>query len=204
MRGVSSKLGECGRPVGAVLAAALTAAFGFGLAGCASAQAYNPSGLDGAQLGRVQSICRSDMGLWADEPPIPNPGDPRLDPLENHYQGCVASLSQSLRSVAASQGLAQADHDCRARGLADGSPDLAECVLDGERRGAASGMTAIPVSDEAARVAPRSFYTAAPHEEARREELACARLGLNPAGAAFDDCVTNLRDTLYAIDNPQN
>jgi hypothetical protein len=185
----------------AAMAGAVAAA---GLGGCASAQPYNPAGLDGAQLGRVEGVCQSVMGLWANEPPIPGPGDPRLDPLENHYQGCVASLSGSLRSVDQSYGLAQADRDCRGRGLASGGPDLAQCVLETQRAGALRAPTMTAVSDERVQVAPRSFYSAGPHEESRREEMACARLGLNPVDLAFDNCVKDLKDTFYAIDNPQN
>lgn len=178
------------------------------VAACASAAAYNPSGLSGAQLDRVTDICRSVMGLQSSEPLILGPGDARLTYGENHYQGCIASLSSSLQSIDDANAGAMLDRDCRAQGLAEGSPMLAECVLQSRRSGHlfenARAMTATPVADTFSRVAPGSFYSARPHEEGQREQAACAALGLNPITEGFDSCVRDLRDTFYAIDNPQN
>jgi hypothetical protein len=187
----------------------LTQTFGYfisaaSIAGCALASPYNPAGLSEGQLSRISDICQSAMGLSPNEPPILGPGDPRLADGENHYQGCIAALSDSVSRVGEAYGAVRADQDCRARGFAEGTPGLAECVLRSERTEASvRPMSATPVSDEEA-VAPGSFYRARPHEETQRVELACARLGLNPVGEPFDDCVKEMKDTFFAIDNPQN
>jgi hypothetical protein len=38
----------------------------------------------------------------------------------------------------------------------------------------------------------------------RREQVACAALGLEPTDGAFKSCVKGLSDTFYAIDHPIN
>jgi hypothetical protein len=47
-----------------------------------------------------------------------------------------------------------------------------------------------------------SYYFASPHETARREQFACAALGLSPAQPDFKTCVQQLSATFYAIDHP--
>lgn len=190
-------------------AVSASALFAFlAVAGCASAEPYNPSHLDGGQLGRVEGVCQSAMGLSPSEPPIWGPGDPNLTPGENHYQGCVASLSDTLRRINRSDAALQADADCRARGLTPGSAGLAECVLHGvdakpSIQPASTAMLASPGGQAAA--PPRgSFFFAGGAEINRRERLACAELGLNPAFEGFASCVKDMDDTFFAIDNPHN
>ena len=191
----------------------VAAGFGAAIAGlaissCASAETYNPARLDQAHLGEVVGICQSVMGLQADEPPLLGNDNPRLTPLENHYQGCIASLSGSLRGVADRAAVLTADQTCRTGGAAPGSPQLAQCVLKSVRanRGAAGAgaeaLTATPVAGVQIATPARSFYGIGNHEKARRIGEACAQLGLNPAYGAFDACVKDMKDTFYAIDNP--
>jgi hypothetical protein len=47
-----------------------------------------------------------------------------------------------------------------------------------------------------------SLLYASPHETLRREQLACAQLGLEPPGDLFTSCVNALETTFFAIDNP--
>lgn len=183
------------------------------VAGCATAAPYNPKDLEAVQLDRVSQICQVAMGLSPSEPPSGVWGaaqDPHLDPGENHYEGCIASLSESLQSMNSRQALAGADANCRAQGYGQDTPGLAECVLNsqGQRRASAG------VADQAAYARPsaaglvgvkaNSFYTARPHEVSLRERQACAQLGLNPLYGAFDNCVSNMDWTFYWIDNPHN
>jgi hypothetical protein len=193
----------------ALLAASVFA--GGGVAGCASAADYNPQNLDAAQLGQIARICQSTMGLSPDEAYSPIWGaaqDPRLDPGENHYQGCVASLSDALRAESDGMAVARADEQCRAQGYKDGGADLAECVLHWRDTHVASAQQDAPaaqanlVSQTYPQTGARSFYTAWPGEIARREREACAQLGLDPAEAAFDQCVSHMDNTFYRIDNP--
>ena len=87
-----------------------------------------------------------------------------------------------------------------------GSPELALCVLQTanehpeptESQSAAAGQT--PVGEKLA--AAGSYYFASPGETARREQVACAALGLSPAEAGFKSCVQQLSATFYSIDHP--
>ena len=107
--------------------------------------------------------------------------------------------------------MARIDQNCRAKGFAPDSPALAQCVLRAEETQTVSasdddrGVSAMPISDAPPQQRPRSFFhSPTPAETARNEALACASLGLNPAHAEFDGCVKDLKDTFYAIENPQD
>ncbi len=157
-------------------------------------------GLDTGQRAQLGEVCQSTMGLKSWEAPSSVWGgaqDPKLGGGENHYQGCVNSLATALSGVGQAHSMVRADADCRARGFAEGSPSLAECVLH------APAARVEPVAlGGGERRAPSSFYTASPGEIARREREACAAVGLNPLSAAFDNCVADMSDTFDRIDNP--
>jgi hypothetical protein len=177
-------------------------------AACASIPSeFNPDSLGGAQFSRVDTICQTVMGLspkerltggdWRGE------GE-RLDYMTSHYRGCVTSLSDSALDISGSQASTQADADCRSRGYANGSPDLALCVLENkDRLRSAPGPDSIAANNTVALpVASGSFFYARPGETHRREEIACAALGLEPSGNGFGACVKSLDDIFFAIDNP--
>ena len=92
------------------------------------------------------------------------------------------------------------------KGYASGSADLAECVLQRVRAPAtaasSSSSSAITVRTAANATHLRSFFFASPHETRRREEVACARLGLEPPYGEFAQCVSRLDNNFYALDNP--
>jgi hypothetical protein len=194
-----------------LLTAASCAMVSWSMTGCAATPtAYNPDGLGSAQFARVAEICQTVMGL------SPSEGlsggnwrhNDRLDYWTNHYRGCIVSLSDSLQRVSDVQVAQQADADCRAKGFKSDSPDLALCVLRSVNSHPdpattqASSAAALPISET---VTPAgSFFYASPHETVRREQVACAALGLEPAHGAFESCVKGLSDTLDAIDNPIN
>lgn len=188
------------------IAAVVVFLAGAGAAGCASSSPFNPAGLDESHLGQVDNICQSQLGLSPDEQAIYGPGTPGLDTdTENHYQGCIASLSRTLQGSNDASASVRANQDCEARGLPSGSPALAQCVLASERAGAP------PMADHPAEFVtlartarPGSYYSATPRHQRLMEENACATLGMNPVGEAFDACVKSLQDTFYSIDNPIN
>ena len=189
-------LNSCARRKRGLATLAGAAAFAFVAGGCASAAPYNPAHLEQGQLQAVGGICQSAMGLSADERPIPGDGNPRLDPLENHYEGCVATLSHALEregQILASQ---RAEENCvqPAKGA-----DHALCVLKAADRPYAPARveTAVPTASPTL-----SSFWVTPREWRRRTERACASIGLDPAGGGFDSCVKHMTDTFYAIDNP--
>ncbi len=175
-------------------------------AACATTPSvFNPDGLADGQLTRVTDVCQTVLGLSPKEPLTGGEwraAGERLDYWTSHYRGCVTSLSDSVMRISDSQANSQADRDCRARGYPSGSPDLALCVLDSKDRlrGTQSADTmnaSLPLP-----AATGSFFYARPGDTSRREQIACAALGLEPMGGDFSGCVKSLDDTFFAIDNP--
>ena len=133
-------------------------------------------------------------------------GDSHLDYWTSRYRGCVTSLSDSVQNVGEIHAKQQADQACRAKGYADGSPDLALCVLQSARQNQGTGdvqqAAAGEHSTQAVPSARGSLFYASAHERRQREELACAALGIEPTGSAFSACVKDLQRTFHAIDTP--
>lgn len=193
----------------------LTVAFcvlaGLNITSCVAEQPYNPDKLGADQFSRVSQICQTVMGLSPNEALSSGNwlGNDRLDYDTSHYRGCLLSLSDSLQSVVDAQVTQEADANCRAKGLKPGSADLALCVLrsvNSHSDSAPTQSTDVSATPISSLVTPskRSFYTASSHETARREQAACAALGLSPAEGAFKTCVRQLDGTFYAIDHPIN
>lgn len=167
---------------------------------------FNPDSLGDAQLARVAIVCQTVIGLSPKERLTggewSGAGD-RLDYWTSHYRGCITSLSDSVMGIADLHADQQADSNCRARGFASGSADLALCVLDSKdqlRGPQAAGLllsASVPLP-----AANGSFFYARPAETHRREQIACAALGLEPTQADFSNCVRGLDATFFAIDNP--
>ncbi len=177
---------------------------------CVSAAPYNPGRLGSDQLARVGGICQNVIGLSPTEPLVwgIHTGVADLDTWTSHYRGCVFSLSSSLSRLDSQRVARQAEEACRAKGLAPDSAELAVCVLRARSSepsaGTAEPATLAAASGEAPTHPLRSFYSASHREIGRREQLACAELGLVAASAPFESCVRNLKRTFFAIDNPVN
>jgi hypothetical protein len=198
-------------PLASMLTAASSAMAVLSVSACAAATpAFNPNGLQEGQLSRVAQVCQNVMGLSPSERLIGGNwvGDSRLEYWTSRYRGCMTSLSDSVRNAGDMDANQQADHACRAKGYADGSPDLALCVLQSARQfQGRDGAQQTPVSQQSAEALPTasgSLFYASAHERRRREELACAAVGIEPTGAAFKACVNDLQNTFHAIDTPIN
>jgi hypothetical protein len=50
----------------------------------------------------------------------------------------------------------------------------------------------------------RSYFAVSPGTAFRREQLACAEVGLDPTGGVFPGCAADLHAALAAADNPMN
>jgi hypothetical protein len=148
------------------------------LASGASAAPRDP--LSGEEVGAIGQVCASVLGL---------------EPNEAQYGGCVDSLSASAQSLGRAHRLWRAQSDCLGEGHRADTPELAECevtknrpspvAIDGRSSGSAS-----------------SYFYASPTEVRRREQEACAHLGLDRADEAFSTCVENLQTNLFETDNP--
>jgi hypothetical protein len=175
----------------------------------ATPMAFNPDGLPDAQLSRVAQVCQNVMGLNPSEPLMGGNwlGGPSLPYWTNHYRACITSLSDTLQRRSDLEATREADRECRAKGYADGTPDLALCVLQSKRRTSASNgpqlVTALdgPGAQELP-TAGGSFFYASGRETRRREENACAVLGLESADGAFGACVNDLQGIFHSIDTP--
>jgi hypothetical protein len=173
-----------------------------GSASCVSHSPYNPDRLDSTQVSTVANICRTVMRLDPSEPPVANlwPGDPDPAATTNDYRGCVASLSNSLRSSATARLEVQADEDCRSKGLRPNSSRFAACVLKMSQAQSAQHVPQAQYADLV--VTPETATLGDPDlsvpEVLRRERLACARIGLDPTGISFAGCVHGLHDVLSA------
>ena len=174
---------------------------------CAAATPqFNPNDLQEAQISRVAAVCQNVMGLSPSERLVGGYwlGDSRLDYWTSRYRGCVTSLSDSVRTIAEGQANEQADRECRAKGYGQGTPDLALCVLQTAHEKQAV-VTAQSPSQQASQPLPTasgSLFYASGRERHRREELACAAVGIEPTGDAFSACVSDLQRTFHAIDTP--
>lgn len=144
------------------------------LVGCAVASSdYNPDSLPKEQVERIAQICQNVMGLNPSEPPVSgvHPGTPHLDPNVSHYQGCVASLSDSAQRRSDASAARQARLNCRAQGLEPDSPELALCVLrraESYSASAASTGGTSKASPEIDTPETASTSNAAPHETLHR------------------------------------
>jgi hypothetical protein len=189
------------------LAAASAAIAVLSTSACAAATpAFNPDGLQDAQLSGVAQVCQNVMGLSPSERLVGGEwlGDSRLDYWTSRYRGCVTSLSDSVQNAVESQAKANADRDCRAKGYATGSPDLALCVLQSARETRSADTAQVGSQQTAAPLptASGSLFYASAHERRQREELACAAVGIEPTSDAFKGCVNDLQNTFHAIDTP--
>jgi hypothetical protein len=133
---------------------------------------FNPDNLNPEQLIHVTEVCRTVLGLSADERQQggDRTGDDRLDFRTSHYQGCILSLSDSVRAVGEARTLGQV-------------------VTSGNSTGAA-----LPA-------AGGRFAFASPREVARREKLACGSLSADLSGDEIDNCARALSQTFYVIDH---
>jgi hypothetical protein len=170
--------------------AAMAGVFAFaGLAAGAHAAPYpyNPDGLDGGQTSQIAQTCRSVVGV--------GPSDAR-------YYACVGALSGSAKNLDRGRALQQARGDCLSHGYGAGSPDLDVCVVQsaGRERPAAPDMAMSRPMEEPGRT--RSYAYAPQSEVHRREELSCARMGMDPSSGGFAECVAGLDSALFAADNP--
>lgn len=193
---------------------------GASIVGCATAAANDPQ--SPAASGRVAAICQNVLGLSPSERLTGGNwmGNDKLDYWTSHYRGCLVSLSDSQQGARDTAVVQQAEDRCRAKGLQAGSPDLALCVLQSandhpeptstqrtattQANATSQATTTTEGASAEPTAAPGSFYFASASEIARREQVACAAIGLSPAQGEFKGCVQQLRATFYAIDHPIN
>ena len=121
-----------------------------------------------------------------------------LAPGEKHFAACEESLSDSLRNLRDGEGMALARRRCIDRGYRPNTSGLAECELAAAPAGAARG----PGYDAPVPGGSRSYFLVSRDIAFQRDQLACARLGFDPAQSAFADCASELRGALARASQP--
>lgn len=145
------------------------------------------------QLAQAQEICEIVV---------------RVQPDDEHFDGCVTSLEGSLERASREHTVVHARNECVAQGLKPGSSDLALCLL--RAADATPGATDPPnqpnlMTGGRNERAPSSIdSSASPDNAMQREQQACAELGFDPAFGAFENCVADLQSTLQRIDFSAN
>ena len=147
------------------------------------------------QLAQAQEICEIVV---------------RVQPDDEHFEGCVSSLKASLESVSREHAVVHARNKCFAQGLKAGSSDLAVCLLQAADATPSSDMMNAPIQVSQlidtgeVPTSAGSDFSASFDAVLQREQQACAMLGLDPAFGAFANCVADLQDTLQRTDFPAN
>jgi len=174
------------RRAGVAMAGAFALA-AFAASAHAAPYPYNPDGLDGGQTSQIAQTCRSVVGVG---------------PADARYYACVGALSGSAKNLDRGRALREARGDCESRGYRAGSPDLDVCVVQSADRSrvAAPDMAMSRPMEEPGLA--KSYAYAPQSEVHRREELSCARMGMDPSSGGFAECVAGLDSALFAADNP--
>jgi hypothetical protein len=141
------------------------------------------------QLARARQICESVI---------------RVRPGEEHFTGCVSSLTGSLQNVSRVHAVVQARNACFAEGLKPDSTDLSLCLLQADDARPAAEAASPPGMANTTEIEMKqsseadvsTSFDAVFH----REQQACAQLGLDAAFGTFDSCVASLQGTLQRID----
>jgi hypothetical protein len=133
----------------------------------------------------IGSVCAHVIGVMAGE---------------RHYAACVQSLGQSLQGLRQGEGMGLARRDCLARGFRPNTAGLAECEL--EMAPAATEEVSGPQMDAAIPGGARSYFMISRATAYQRFQLACAKLGFEPAQDAFGGCVADLRSALARASDP--
>jgi len=121
-----------------------------------------------------------------------------LAPGEKHFAACEQSLADSLRGLREGEGTGLARQECLGRGYRANTPGLAECELSAAPAAEPRG----PAFDAPIPGGSRSYFLVSRDTAFQRDQLACAKLGFDPAQSAFADCASELRGALARASEP--
>ena len=121
-----------------------------------------------------------------------------LAPGEKHFAACEQSLSDSLHNLRQGEGYASARRGCLDRGYRPNTAGLAQCELATTPASDPQG----PAYDAQVPGGSRSYFMVSRDVAFQRDQLACAKLGFDPAQNAFADCASDLRAALARASEP--
>src|SRR5579862_4059614 len=144
------------------------------------------------QIAYARDLCTGVVGIY---------------PGEEHFKGCVSSLTDSIQSASQEHAIVQARSKCFAQGYNPGSSDLALCLLQAANAHPVAGawtplvdLNGIDNRDDRAMF----NFTSSLGTISDREQQACARLGFDPAFGDFASCVADLQSVVQNTDMPSN
>lgn len=150
--------------------------------GCAINPEPPTFGLDADSAALVRQTCNDVMGL-------------KVGP---EFDACGGSLADSMRIIHDATLTAQADVACEQQGLAQGTPELAKCVVL-YRRANTPTLASIARPDAADTSTWTPYFSMSDAQRMERAELSCAQLGLHPSWGSFNYCVADLRHSILNI-----
>ncbi|SRR5579883_781656 len=109
-------------------------------------------------------------------------------------QECMDSLASSLAAKTERSALAASYRFCSGRGLSEGSAAFSTCMLDNRDRLGAAAPEPVKLSYDAN---AQGYFAIGNGDRWRREQYACAQIGLTPGTAAFGQCVAGLDASLF-------
>lgn len=124
---------------------------------------------------------------------------------------CLESLARVLGTRSEGDSIQSAIAECQKRNLREGTGEFSTCVLDGrnaseDARASAGDVESVVVTEfkiaQPSRLNRSSYVESPPRERRRKQEYACAQLGLTPGFFAFSNCVADLAITLEAAERP--
>jgi len=113
-----------------------------------------------------------------------------------YRQECLDSLARSLAAKAASARMADSYVACRGQGLNEGTAAFSTCMLD-DRGAAVSGQPVKLAYDSNMPENAKSYFDVTNSVHWRREQYACAQIGLTPGTGAFAECAAGLQAALF-------
>jgi hypothetical protein len=113
-----------------------------------------------------------------------------------YRQECLDSLARSVAAKAASARMADSYAACRGQGLHEGTAAFSTCMLDD--RGAAVSVQPVKLAYDSNRAEnTKSYFDVTNSVHWRREQYACAQIGLTPGTGGFAECTAGLEAALF-------
>lgn len=109
-----------------------------------------------------------------------------------YRQECMDSLARSLAAEAQGAQIAASYGLCSRQGLPEGTAAFSTCMLDNQERAGTVSLEPTKLAYGNNSQNSKSYFHVSNGEHWRREQYACAQLGLMPGTAPFGHCVASL------------
>ena len=113
-----------------------------------------------------------------------------------YRQECMDSLARSVARKTESARMAGAYVACRGQGLNEGTAAFSTCMLD-DRGAAVSAQPVKLAYDSNTPENAKSYFDVTNSVHWRREQYACAQIGLTPGTGGFAECTAGLEAALF-------